>query len=619
MGDLDDQLRRLADRRAERTPTTGAAAAVASPSTRHGNPGWWGAAAAMLAVLAGAGVWLINADNEASSDIATTTTTTTSPLAGDIKSQTLLALEYGVAVDAPVDWDEIEPARTWGAPTGFVAVDVAPSGPVVEAAEQVALDAVEILGTNPLVEDLVVAGQPAVRLTGEEVVTADLGSFVYAVTIIETPSPLIVDDETWVNIAVASDAAHHDEIVASLRWRHVDSISFPVVGASYDAAAAGPDGIDLRRAVSHEVDHIDVEGLTGAHIAFVLPGPIVVYLSSLSGLPDARIMMLDDSTSTVLASGQVRLLDAAIVDGVPTALVSRQAGPPLGTKEEQLILLDLVSLEEIELRSLGGSGSSLVDARLGEGAIALSLTAVNTTWTEVIDYSGELMWSTAGEFDDQNQLAIDRENVYSIEASTPGGRRPYVRWRIFDVRSGEFIGTFGRAFTVEDGDAWGDVRCSRPEWGSTLWCNAGASDAPTQIDLTIGLVEPVDGNLHGLITRTRELSAAPPDAHPCGRANASYPHEIWPKGRIDAAGESLEIVLSIVDDALIVQGSTADWFTERLSLANPSLLTVEQIDEIELGGLDDSGGQFVLFVPGEGGMTFEFDGCELAFVNGFDI
>jgi hypothetical protein len=83
MGDLDDQLRRLADQRASQTPETFATTAMATASSGgRTSPAWWLAGAAMLAILAGAGAWLIGDQEDA-------------------------AVNFGVAIEAPAEWEEI--------------------------------------------------------------------------------------------------------------------------------------------------------------------------------------------------------------------------------------------------------------------------------------------------------------------------------------------------------------------------------------------------------------------------------------------------------------------------------------------------------------------------------
>jgi len=623
MGELDDQLRRLADQRTERISTTSAATALATRPPSGANVRWWVAAAAMLAVLAGTGAWLAAGDGD---DAGVAGTTTTVPPSSSVPAlpnlddtQVLLARNYGVQVVAPIAWSEIEPGRTWGDDSGFVAIDVAPDGSAVQSAVQVALDAERVLGATPLIEDVIVAGQPAVRLTGTDEATEDVGTFVYVVTVVELPSPITIRDASVSNIVVASDIDHHDQILASLQWLEPNDPTPPVPNGTYDAAAAGPEGIDLRRPGTHEIDHLDAPGLTGAEIAFVLPGPLVVFQSGLSGLADRVLHVTSGAGTDLLASGQIQLLDAAVIDGTPTALFARRTGDSPETADVRLTLLDLNLAVETDLGRFGGWESGVADARLGDGAIAVHLAAEGFEWIEVIDYAGELQWSTEAEWEQRGALALDGESVIWVDVSVPGGTNPLVRWWTFDLRSGEFIGVAEREFADATFDFEDDRRCDRPEWGFVLWCNVGRGEQPPQqLDLETGVIEPVPGFSEGLVTRTKEVSATPPVPHPCGRANPAYPNEVWPHGTYTFDdGTQIELVAFVEDDIVGMQGIVNGRHTNRVTF--PYLGGwVEAIVITEPGGsevgvlFNDSGTPD--FIAGQI-FRLIWDGCELTAVS----
>src|SRR5690606_24473757 len=89
---------------------------------------------------------------------------------------------------------------------------------------------------------------------------------------------------------------------------------------------------------------------------------------------------------------QLRLLDALVFEGRPTALVAVRTGTTPEDTTEELILLDTESGERTSLSEVGGWESGVFHARVTGSHIATLLSAEASTFVVVRSLDGEVEW-----------------------------------------------------------------------------------------------------------------------------------------------------------------------------------------------------------------------------------
>ncbi|GJM37843.1 MAG: hypothetical protein DHS20C19_12100 [Acidimicrobiales bacterium] len=221
MGDLDDQLRRLAERRADRTPVTTAPDVMVVPAPRRRRWAYAAVAAAVIAV-AGFGVAALVSDNDP--DVQASDDQT------DV--QHIVLDEFGIEFDIPADWesqDYGEPTIGWGTDAGhqggWVAFDLRPTPTAT---------ATNILQANGFpdynaytADDIEVDGQPGTSNVGER------GKWI----VVSAPASSVGDEGLVVH--VFGTIEHIDAILDSIRWLPAEAPDAPVETTTVDAIDFG--------------------------------------------------------------------------------------------------------------------------------------------------------------------------------------------------------------------------------------------------------------------------------------------------------------------------------------------------------------------------------------------
>ncbi len=502
MGDLDDQLRRLADRRAARTPATTSAGVTAAPTGPRGRLPVWIAAAAVLAALAGSAVWLADQNDENGTDVAATSTTTVPSVStttdpGPAATMSVSADDYGVRLEIPATWSAIEPGRTWGGDDGFVAVDVTPGAGLAEAVEGVVASGG--FGDTATVAVTTVGGRPARLIAGNEAtVGSELGDFVAGGVVVELPGPIMVRDESWTVLAISGDLVHLATVLDSLEWidsttpadrpdpvrAEIDAVD-PTV--AYDLAVGTDVGIELRRTFT---DDVDVLVGPATELAFLVDGWLISQDEPQGPVRAGRTTFPDELD---LGEGEIRLLDAAIVDGAASALVTRRTGTTPEDTTERLLLVGVEDRSVTDLGVVGGWESGLDDGRFADGAIALRKSAEGFTWIAALDYSGTELWATPETFDATLRMTVLSDTVLALNPGwAADGAAPIFATRRFELRSGELMENVSTRLTPVDGVALDEVFCRRLVMWPAPSCGQ-SSGPPVQIDFYTRTIAPLLG------------------------------------------------------------------------------------------------------------------------------
>ena len=368
MGDLDDQLRRLAEQRAARTPvTTSADVRTAEPQRPSRFPVLL-AAVATFAVLAGLAIWLAGQNDENGTDVAGSTTTSPPP----------------ASTTAP------------------------PPDPT-------------------------------------------------------TPAPVDRPDPVRAEIDAVDPAVAYDLVV-------------------------GTDvGIELRRTFT---DDVDVLVGPATELAFLVDGWLISQDESQGPVRAGRTTFPNELD---LGEGETRLLDAAIVDGAASALVTRRTGTTPENTTERLLLVGVEDRSVTDLGVVGGWESGLDDGRFADGAIALLKSAEGFTWIAALDYSGTELWATPETFDATLRMTVSSDTVLALNPSwAADGAAPIFPIRRFELRSGELMETVSTRLTPVDGVALDEVYCRRLVMWPAPSCGQ-SSGPPVQIDFYTRTIAPLLG------------------------------------------------------------------------------------------------------------------------------
>jgi hypothetical protein len=525
MGDLDDQLRRLAEQRAARTPvTTSADVATAEPQRPNRFPVLL-AAAATFAVLTGLAIWLAGQNDENGTDVAGTTTTGPPPVSttapppvpitpekdtGPTPTMTVSATDYGVRLEIPAGWAEIEQGRTWGDDGGFVAVDVAPGATVAEASDRAIADSDSFFGDAPTITETTVGGRPARLIVGNAAtVGSDFGDFLMSGVVIELATPITVHDESWDVLAIVGDLPHLTGILESLEWidpttpapvrAEIDAID-PTV--AYDLVVGTTAGIELRRTFT---DDVDVLSGAPTELAFLVDGWLI---SQDEPRGPVRVGTGPFPDGLDVGEGDLRLFDAAIVDGRASALVTRRTGTTPDDSRERLLMVDVVAGSVADLGVVGGWESGLADARFADGAIALLRSTEGFTRVSALDYSGTELWSTPEDFEGPQNIAVASDTVWIVDPGwNADDTAPQISETRYELRNGDIIDETTRVLTPVDGVALDEVYCRR----LMMWAGAICSQtigSPVQLDLFTQTIAPVQGPLSGGITTAVDVAVS---------------------------------------------------------------------------------------------------------------
>jgi hypothetical protein len=632
MGDLDDQLRRLAQQRAARTPMTTPADVFGAAPRRTSRFPVLIAAAAIFAALAGLAIWLADGDAEDGTNVAgITSTTTTTTSAPDPTTPTdppssgptvvVSADDYGVLLRVPETWLEIEPGRTWGGDSGFAAVDVVAGGTLAEAADASIAGSRFLLGSAPTIAETTVAGRPALLISGNEpAIGSDLGEFVMGAVVIEAPTPITVHDESWAYLTVGGDLANLPAVLASLEWIPPatpptrSEIVFPDPNVSYDLVVGTAAGIELRRTFTQDVDIIPK---APTELAFFIDGWLV---SQAEGRGPVQVQFVRSATDQLdLGEGRIRLQDAAIVDGRATALVTRRTGTTPEDTKERLLMVDLADRSVTDLGVVGGWESGVDDARFADGAIALLKSAEGFTWIAALDYSGTELWTTPETFDGVQGITVFSDTVSALNPTwTADLAAPFFETRRFELRSGDLIDNVSMRLTPVDGVVLDEVYCRRLVSWPGPSCGQ-AVGAPVEINFYSQTIAALPGALSGGTPTAVDAAVSTefPPLAPCEADNGSAPEEILLSETILLPdGGALTVIVFEQDGDIYVQAVDAGWRTNRLALSLP----VERADGLRIGTTPPPGERdFDVDFDVSLGTGFEsegvyvaFDGCELS-------
>ncbi|MEM7143021.1 MAG: hypothetical protein AAF548_18505 [Actinomycetota bacterium] len=620
MGDLDDQLSRLADRRADRTPRTAAHEAMGARSMSPGIRRWPYLAAAAVAVIVGVSVAWSGRDAsepqafDSTETVDLVTTTTTSIPSLPATTRTVTATDFGVRLQVPADWAEIEPGRTWGGDDGFVAVDVlddADPQRIIESGQ---------FGTGATIGSVDAMGFTLDLILGTEQVATDFGEFVLSGAILETPEPVAQHDQLWTHIGIIGDADTLPAVLETVEWIGVPDpfvateVSAVDPDADYDLVVATDAGIDLRLSGSHEF-----ERLAGppTDVAFLVGDErhLVSQRTDASGSSSIVRRLGQDETEVDLgidALQRVTLLDAATVDGQPVALlVARTGGVGPDDTFEEIRLLDLETLDSTVIRREPAWEASYRAGFLTDGAVVLEFGSIDELRIDALDYDGRDLWSVVTDTDPDaqpnGQLVASGSTAEWVTFATADGVTTMVAER-FDVPTGEQLDPIERTFSESTIGG-----CARLEWWILNLCSTGIDSRPVQFDLELGLVSGVPRIAAGVLTSAgKTVQSTFPNRHPCAPAAYSYFSEPDFLGFIEiplAEGGTLRVGYWGDGAQIWVQGFLDGWVTNRLPVA-----AISPGDRIEVGPapLERDGFNVLVGTDTDGVVVaVEFDGCSL--------
>lgn len=246
-----------------------------------------------------------------------------------------------------------------------------------------------MVGDSPTIAETTIKGQPARIVRGSEPVVDAVATALLLVTL---PEGFTGRDDTLETLHIQAEVDDIDAIAASLCWIgtatrvNVDS---PDPTIEYDIIVGTPTGVELR----HTDESVRVDAIDSL-------GPVSL---------------------------------AFFVDGQAVALVSRRTGQTPETANEDLLLVDLGDESVTNLGRFGGWESGVADARMGEGAIALYLSAEGFTWLAAIDYDGAELWAHTEEFDRAQGIVLKSDVVFATQIDTS---IPIITLTPFDLRTG---------------------------------------------------------------------------------------------------------------------------------------------------------------------------------------
>ena len=139
----------------------------------------------------------------------------------------------------------------------------------------------------------------------------------------------------------------------------------------------GPAYLVDRWVVQQQLD--DVYGLTGD-----------IWIVDPDG---ARAWAPPGSALTAFGSTRYHLLDAGVVDGTPTMLVSDSDYTSPDTADSRLLRVDIESGESVDLGSFGGWEAGIAGAGIGTTRIGLLRSALTLNYVEVLDPAGNRLFS----------------------------------------------------------------------------------------------------------------------------------------------------------------------------------------------------------------------------------
>ncbi|MGI8515367.1 MAG: hypothetical protein ACR2NT_09550 [Acidimicrobiia bacterium] len=152
---------------------------------------------------------------------------------------------------------------------------------------------------------------------------------------------------------------------------------------------------------------------TGA--AYLVGSDLVIAqeTSDSTGYPrslDGHITIFNRLGSRPLAAGdgELRLLEAGVVNGRPVALINSRTGGGLEDMDDRLLLVDLLTEHRTDLGSVGGWESSVGNVRLSSGVIAFLTSSEDDLGLRALLLDGTELWT----------LPIGSDSHFSVAVGT---------------------------------------------------------------------------------------------------------------------------------------------------------------------------------------------------------
>jgi hypothetical protein len=351
----------------------------------------------------------------------------------------------------------------------------------------------------------------------------------------------------------------------------------------YDAVGSSAAGVGLRQ--GNDPSQIDSLVSDPAAIAYLVDGLLVAYQLGdyASGSREGPIEVLGPDTRTTIGdeTGPVKLLDAAIVDGSATVLLS---GPLPEVDGVRLLAVDVESGEVTDIGPSEGA-NPVTEARIGEGTITVLREGLEPV-VELWDWSGEVVGDFILPTDRQFTVSgvegvsvIQDGQDVSVALAWDGLADNEVEYDDIDwgqVKNGSVVLGDGPCVYAETLD--GLLYCSQAD--GTPWHYGQDEDLEGYRTL-----EPEDGFVEGIVTRGGRIGSRTwsddgpyclvPDLSTLLEVVASETYDLNQDGEVDS-----ELIVYVDDGVVAIRNREGSKYSYPMWLPE---LPVEAVDNVEFG------------------------------------